>query len=322
MKFGVATQFGIAIPTCAKLEKAQQSKSLMEEFENELSFTKSRLKSLNVNLAVKPDLIKMNYGAGYNVKADSTSSCSMSQSSFLFEQRMFELKIGNYKECLAEEKMTFTKDFMSAIVNLPDTFDKSDSNCVSEFEKFFNRFGHFLVSSAYCGGSVEVKCKRNVVESEKANLAEVKASLESMLDGFDIVEASVSTDSSTSNSSKSKALLNGSAFCWQGGDISLQTKDTIGDKKKLKKWKESLLQKPVMLTSELTLEPISTAVGCVDSQKEKATYNALKDLLESDIEIPDKEEAKSILARIIAMILRIKNAITREDSAVSPIYKK
>ena len=49
------------------------------------------------------------------------------------------------------------------------------------FERFFNRFRHFIVSSAYGGGAVEMTVSEQSVKSgdEKKNLEEAKASLPS-----------------------------------------------------------------------------------------------------------------------------------------------
>jgi hypothetical protein len=314
MKFDLTTKYGIKIPTCAKFEKVQQSRSFMEEFQDEESYTQSRMKSLNVNLAVKPCIFKMECRAGYNKKNDSTSSSSMLEYSFLFEQRLFELKLGNYEESL-KHGMAFMEDFTSAVAKLPSAYDKSNPSCVSKFQRFFNRFGHFLVSSAYGGGSVEVKCHRETVESKNTNLTEAKACLAATLEGFDLVEASFFAGGGSRDNQETKALLERSSFSWEGGDAALQTRETIGDQKKLQKWKESLTQNPMMLTSELTLEPISTAVGCVDSHKDQATYEALKDLLESEIKIPDRNDKESFVTE---MMKRIKNATTRKETLKDP----
>ena len=84
MNFDVTKiQYGMVIPKCAK---DQQTRSFMEMFENHKSYAQSRLKSLNVNLAVSPDIVKMGSRAGFNMKNDSTSSSSTSEYSFLFEQ--------------------------------------------------------------------------------------------------------------------------------------------------------------------------------------------------------------------------------------------
>jgi hypothetical protein len=314
MNFESATKFGISIPTCAKFEKAQQSKSFMEVYKDEKSYTQSRLRSLNVNLAVKPDIFKMEYRAGFNNKKDSSSSSSMSEFSFLFEQRMFELKIGNYKEH-QNHGMSFTEDFTSAVASLPRTYNKGDPSCRSNFERFFNRFGHFLVSSAYVGGSVEVKCKREAVESEETGMTQAKVCLEATLQGLDIAKAKLSADASVYNGSKSKVLLEQSEISFRGGNSAFDTIDTFGNNEKLQKWKDSLLQNPIMLTSELTLEPISTVVGCIDPNKDSVTYDALNDILGCEI---TTSGIKTITDKLKAFWKRVKKAVTRKDCLIEP----
>ena len=310
MKFDETTKFGITIPSCAKFKKVQQSKSFMEVFEDEESYTQSRLKNLYINLAVKPGIFRMSKRAGYNKKIATSSSCT-SEYSFLFEQRLFELKLGNsYKE-LQNRGMTFTEDFKSHVVKLPSTYDKSDDRCLSKFERFFDRFGHFVVSSAYGGGSVEVKCSRKAIESTKISLADAKAFLAATLEGLNVAEENWFPGGSAFDSRKTKDLLKVFNCSWVGGEAGFQTKETIGDKKRLQKWKQSLILNPMMLTSELTLEPISTAVRCIDSGKDQATYDALKDLLAcgSQIYVEKKEkpaEAKS------------QGATTRKETVTDP----
>ena len=303
----VTIKYGATIPACAKFERVQQSRSFMEEFKDEVSYTQSRLKSLNVNLNVKPDIFRMSNRAGYNKKV-ATSSSSTSEYSFLFEHRLFELKLGNYKDYL-NHGMTFTDDFKSDVAKLPNKYDKSDDGCVSKFERFFNRFGHFVVSSAYGGGSVEIKCSSGAVRSTETSLADAKACLTAALEGLDLTEGAFDKKKTLLK----KTLLKQSGSSWSGGDAAFQTNETIRDKQKLQKWKDSLLKNPMMLTSELTLEPISILVGLVDDgEKDEATYNALKDLLESEIKIRDKKEKKKTLWK------KVKAAITRFDSLIEP----
>ena len=309
MNFDVMIKYGMPIPVCAKFEKVQQSRSFMEVFEDEKSYTQSRLKSLNVNLNnVKPDIFKMSNRAGYNKKV-ATSSFSKSQYSFVLEQRLFELKLGNYRDYL-NNGMTFTKDFKSDVAKLPSKYDRNNRSCVNMFERFFNRFGHFLVSSAYGGGSVEGKYTREVVGSAKTSLAEVKAYLAECLDA-----AEVGFLVGTFNGQKNPALLEHIRFLWDGGEADLQTNGTIRDMQRLQKWKKSLSENPTMLTSEMTLEPISTAVGCIDPKKAKATYEALKDILESDIQPPEKKEKEDTQKEAMK---RRKNANTRIESLIEP----
>jgi hypothetical protein len=313
MKFDVTTKYGIAIPACAKFEKVEQSRSFMEVFEDKESYIRARLMSLGVNLAVKSDVSKMDSRAGFN-KSDCTSSSTLSGYSFLFEQLLFQLNLGNYKEYL-NHGTSFTEDFKLAVAKLPSTYDKNKPSCLSEFERFFNRFGHFLVSSAYFGGSVEVKCSREVVGNTKTSLAETKYLLAAKLEGLDVADANLSADGSTFDSNKTKALLERCTVHWEGGDTALHTMETIGDKGKLQKWKDSLIRSPTMLTSVLTLEPISTLVGCLDSQKYQATYDALKDLLGGEIKTREKKERRITLKEIMNRILA---AITRKETLIEP----
>ena len=313
MKFNdVAINYGIAIPACTKFEKVQQSRSFMEEFKDETSYTQSRLKNLNVNLAVKPDIFKMDCRAGYNKKSNSTTSSCTSKYSFLFEQRLFELKIDNCKDCL-NNGMTFTENFKSEVMELPSKYNKKKYSCVSKFREFYNRFGHFFASSAYGGGSVEVKCSKEAVGSTGMSLADTKVFLAAKFEGLGKAKENLSAEGSAFES-----LLKQSTYFWKGGEAALQTNETIGDKERLQKWKNSLILNPTMLTSELRLEPISTAVGCIDGQKEQATYDALMDLLLPEIKFRAKKEKKEFLKETMA---RMIEAITRKGSLMEQDHK-
>ncbi len=313
MKFDVCkTEYGIVIPTCAKFEKVQQTRYFMDEFENDESCTQSRLKSLNVNININPGMMKIDCRPGYNMKNHSTSSSSTTEYSFLFEQRMFELKIGNYEEYL-ENGMTFTTDFKSQVKRLPSKYEKGDHICRSKFERFFDRFGHFLVSSAYAGGSVEVKCNRKIVDSETTSVAEAKASLAVSFEDLDVATTEYCAAYSTSSCGlTARALLNGCTCFWEGGSKALQAKETIVDKEQFQKWKASLVSEPTMLTSEMNLEPIATAVGCVDPKKDQATYDALKDLLGVEMKFPVKKEKDT------AKKNTKKEATTRKEALHGP----
>ena len=67
----------------------------MDVFGTEQSYTKARLRNLNVNLSVKGGILMASGRAGCNTNDNSSSS--VSELSFLFEQRMFELKIGQLR---------------------------------------------------------------------------------------------------------------------------------------------------------------------------------------------------------------------------------
>ncbi len=219
--------------------------------------------------------------------------------------------MGNYEEDQENKNISFTRDFVSGVNKLPSTYDKSDSDCKNKFERFFDRFGHFVVSSAYAGGTVEVKCTKTVVGTKTKSLTETKACLAATLEGMDVAEANVSAGGRSFDGQKTKALLERCTYDFDGGDLALQEKET------LQKWKKSLPLNPTMLTSEMTLEPISTLVNCVDADKDDATYDALKDIL--GIRAEKVKEEPSIMKALGRIKTRVKEKIiTRLESLIEP----
>ena len=113
------------------------------------------MQHLNVSLDVNYSTFDASARAGFSVITSSTWYTSPKDCSFLFEQRMFELSMGNYKE------LSFTEDFKSDVQKLPKEFKVEDLDNRESFAKFFNRWGHFVVTKAYGGGSVEVRIDAN-----------------------------------------------------------------------------------------------------------------------------------------------------------------
>ena len=317
----VETEFGIVIPACAKFEKVNETRSFMDEFEDERSYCKSRLTKLNVSLDVEYKAFNMDAKAGFNKNRNASGCSATSEYSFLFEQRMFELKVANFKE-YQKNGITFTSDFESDVKDLPEKYDKNDPDNRSRFERFFNRFGHFIVSSAYGGGAIETKTTNQIWESKTLSFDEVKASLSVAFDGgFWKAEGEVSGSDSLSTSASSKALLNQSTLHWLGGDRNLHNRDTVTHREKMLKWQTSLLVNPTMLTTEMSLEPISTAIACVAPEKDQASYNALKDVLGGEFKVlanrkEEKEEDNRRKAEEEER--KTEEAITRAESVQKP----
>ena len=67
-------------------------------------------------------------------------------------------------------------------------------------------------------------------------------------------------------------LLNQSNLNFWGGEKDLHNKETIKKDDALSKWKLSCRTQPVMLDTEMSLEPISTIIAHVDDQKDASSY--------------------------------------------------
>ena len=280
----VTTDFGVVIPTCAKFEKVLETRSFMDQFESDSEYVKSRLSQLNVSLNVDCGVFNMATRAGLN-KTNASSTSSVTEFSFLYEERMFELKMANFKEYV-KKGIEFTSDFVSAVDKLPESYEKDDPASRSKFERFFNRFGHFIVTAAYGGGSIETNVASQQHGSDAMSFEDVKTCLSATFSGglFN-ADSEVLKADSLSMKAKSKTILSQSTVNWCGGSHDLHMKDTITNQDKMSKWKLSLGENPTMLTTEMCLEPISTVISCLDPKKDKPSYDALKDLLGGEFKL-------------------------------------
>ena len=299
----MTTDFGLVIPTCAKLEKVLESCSILVQFENDREYVKSRLSKLNVSLNVECGMFNMAARAGFNRRKNASSnSSSVTEYSFLYEERMFQLKIANFKDYV-KKGIEFTSDFVSAVDELPESYNKNDPENRSKFKRFFNRFGHFIVTAAYGGGSIETKVTSQQHGGDDTSLEEVKACLSASFSG-DLFsdDGDISGSDSSNIETKSKTMLKNRTVHWCGGSRDLHMNDTITNRDKMFKWKLSLGENPIVLTTEMCVEPISTAISCLDPKKDTASYDALKDLLGGQFELlarkekgREEEESKQIV---------------------------
>ena len=93
---------------------------------------------------------------------------------------------------------------------------------------------------------------------------EVKAYLSaSFSGGLFNADSEVLRSDSLNMEAKSKTMLSQTTVHWCGGSRDLHMKDAITNRDKMSKWKLSLGENPTMLTTEICLEPVSTAISCL-----------------------------------------------------------
>ena len=314
----MTTDFGLVIPTCAKFEKVLETRSFMDQFESDSEYVQSRLTQLNVSLNVEYGMFNMAARAGFNKTKNSKSS--VTEYSFLYEERMFELKMANFKDYV-NKGIEFTSDFESDVEELPESYKKDDPANRSKFERFFNRFGHFIVTSAYGGGSIEAKVTSQQHGSDTLSFQEVKACLSASFSGglFD-AGAEVSGSHSHDMQTKFNTILNQCTSQWYGGRRDLHTQETITNQDKMSKWRLSLGENPTMLTTEVCLEPISTVISCLDPKKDKASYDALKDLLGGEFKVlaSREKEREENRRKEEEASTKVEEAKTRAESVKEP----
>ena len=320
----VTTDFGVVIPTCARFEKVLETRSFMDQYEDDNEYVKSRLLKLNVSFEVECGMFNMGARAGFNRKSNTSSDSSVTEYSFLYEERMFELKMANFNEYV-KKGIKFTDDFVLAVDKLPESYNKNDPANRSKFERFFNRFGHFIVTAAYGGGSIETKVTSQQFGGVDMSFKEVKACLSASFCGsLFSAGGEVSGSDSLNMEAKFKTMLSKSTVHWYGGSRDLHMNDTITDWNKMSKWKLSLGENPTMLTTEMCLEPISTVISCLDPKKDTASYDALNDLLGGQFKIlasrerERKEENKKIEEEAKTEAEETEEAKTRQEAVKPP----
>ena len=287
------SKFGISIPDFSNLKPSDTTKSFMLTFQDNKSLIKDRINHLNVSLEVDPGKCTFQKISGFNIdpKANKTTLPSK-ELSFFVEERLFELSIENLKT----GKMTVTPSFSTAVKGLPNTFDIKDAKTRSTFEQFFAKWGHFVVKQAYGGGSIEL----NVDTSKLGNgngmgngldIDALRGALmKSFSAGFLDSDTTIEAEGNWSNTVRIKELLESSTINLNGGSQELRQRGTLESEHTMDIWKNSLMINPVMLTTDMILEPISTFVEFVDPTKKSATYDALKEFLKGHFEIVANEQ--------------------------------
>ena len=287
------SEFGISIPDFSHLKPSDTTKSFMLTFQDNKSLIKDRINHLNISLEVDPRKCTFQKISGFNVapKANKTTFPSK-ELSFFVEERLFELSIAN----LRTGKMTATPSFSTAVKALPNKFDIKNAKTRSTFEQFFAKWGHFVVKQAYGGGSIEL----NVDTSKLGNAngmgngpdidALRGALMKSFSAGFLDSDTTIEAEGSWSNTVRIKELLESSTINLKGGSQELRQRGTLESEHTMDMWKNSLMINPVMLTTDMILEPISTFVEFVDPTKKSVAYEALREFLKGNFEMVANEQ--------------------------------
>ena len=263
-------KFGFKIPGCAQISIVNQTRKCQMDFESVESYMASRMANLGLNFELAPILAKMapKFGVTKKSKSDSCVTSTKTTKSSLTEYRMVKISIGDFKS----DGIQFSPNFVSAVKELPDQYtndnDTQTKSDRSKFEKFFEEFGHFVVTSAYVGGSVEITTRGENLEVSKQDENSRGRSA-----GVKTFGADVENQSSTK--SAKKATKDTEEIVWRGGRSDLHHKTTLNSGEEFQMWKASLAKDPILLKTEMSLQPISKVVACIKKEKEDACYKAL-----------------------------------------------
>ena len=299
------TKSGLLVPETAGFARANETFEFLEFFEDRTEMQKALAQALNINFHIDSETAGQFQGSGgYNRIKGSKSENSQTEISFLFEQRLFELNLTSLDELKVSE------GFLNDTMDLPDDFNIRDDKNRLKYELFFQTWGHFLVTRAYGGGSVELKISKKSKMFGKVNYNNLKVEILSAL----------SVQHMDSELNKSKEILSRSTSLWKGGDASLHDKNNFINEDAMSKWKVSLMNNPVMLEHSLSLMPISEIVKRVDRAKFIGCTQALKSFLGGEFKVKENEDRaeKDRQKRKADLKLKQENdALTRAEAAQS-----
>ncbi|XP_065639448.1 uncharacterized protein LOC136072228 [Hydra vulgaris] len=142
--------FGIQLPKGFQLVFVNETRKFSEYSKNQTEYVKKRLACLHFDANVDLSLFKMKTRAGFVYSSNLSNEKNSINHSLLQEVRLFKVEIKESTE------LKLTNEFKKHVNLLPDKYNRYDSSNKSLYQSFFNRWGHFIVSSAYGGGSVEI----------------------------------------------------------------------------------------------------------------------------------------------------------------------
>ncbi|XP_028413783.1 uncharacterized protein LOC114536628 [Dendronephthya gigantea] len=279
------TKYGFNVPACAQIIKANDTQEFQMNFQSDKLCVENRLKNLGLSLDFAQSMIRMapKFKASANQKENGSSKSTRTTKISLKEHRIAKILIGNFES----QEISFTDDFVSAVKKLPDQYT-GDEKCKDDFINFFNRFGHFVVTSAYFGGAVEVKTCTEGLESSKQGDDSIDGSVGADLSG--VIGAKVGPKYQVSTESAKNTVLDKTETRWYGGRSDLHKKSTLHSEENFQEWKLSLSKEPAMLTTEMTLENISTVVAIIDKKKGEVCKQALRSLFDDKVLQPVRDQ--------------------------------
>ena len=259
------TKFGMKIPKAFKISSCQKTAMFCEQLEDKQQYVLKRLAQLGVNTPIPSRLFNFEatIGGFTFIEANKTTS----RHSYLYEKKLFELEI----PCIADPRLCLSESFEEDARELPNTWLPHNA---WRFKRFFDIYGHFVVTRAFGGGSMEITFDANSASQKVRVIDEIKADLKMK---FDALEGSVKSTGEVDSKSHLYNIRN--KLIWNGGNEDLHTTDLKNmTAENWQKWKASLYQEPAILKRDMKLTPISKVVERVNHDIAQACCTALEKL--------------------------------------------
>ena len=237
------TKFGVMVPNFAEIGKVDRIREFVELHPNREEMVGARTRELGLALKVNP-----NKYVGSTKRPGFTLNTSK-EYSLLHEHRVFEVHIENtWRDC------PVSGAFVEDVKNLPSSSLDVLGKHTAVYEDFFNKWGHCVVTRVYGGGSYEAKADMTKDRFCSRTAKQLFYNLSPHSEQYEIEQTF-------------------SNIIFNGGEEHLHNIN------KLKQWSLSIIEKPEILSTEMSCVPISDVVGMLVPKKQEACAKALKDIV-------------------------------------------
>jgi hypothetical protein len=178
------------------------------------------------------------------------------------------------------------------------------------FQAFFNTWGHYIVISAFVGGSVELKSSSVDSNNKASNTSNINVGLEI---AFNMLSLGPDCASSSTSGGDVGTRFSSTKLNWDGGDPQFQVlKLDDASAEKWKSWEKSLNDCPSILTTSLQLLPISKIVALVDKEEGKVCQRVMNDLIGKTT-----TPVSAPVSTSLALVANEQEAKTRQQAAAA-----
>lgn len=256
---------GLGLPANVDLIKCSSLEIECESIEDANDYVSHRLRELQIDVGANIDFgaFDLHPRFGYNNRKDSTSSLhkSLKMSSFSVERRIQKIKV--------RKPFLITEEFKADIIALPADYDISKESSILKWKAFFDKWGMYVITGAYMGGSLKGQVKLENEQSDKSSIDNAHAAL-AMKIAFLQRDASLRSLKKDGDVTLMKELstIHSTSLKWSGGKsetCKLSLNDIQPDD--WKAWVESLEFNPVPLWNSLDLYPLYHLVSEVSREK-------------------------------------------------------
>ncbi len=244
-----ASDIGYQIPNTVSAVLTSRTKDSFYWDSTKKEYDHARRRQLGIQDQISADLTGKVHPGVNILQILSNSTAETRKISYLREYRLFQLTL--------VQNLQLKPEFLNTITKLPD-FTDSNETVVEVWKKFFGKYGAFVVSSVYGGGSLEgtLKLLSNETFTSSAEYEKEMPKIFKSLENIQIGKTGFS-DTEKPPPNFSLGFLGGDAHFY-ASDFS--TLDLEQSSKILSGFADSLSYLPKLLMTSIELKPISEVV--------------------------------------------------------------